>query len=78
METTVIKLLEKITGKLKKTNTDTPFKGAYNIRKDGKSIGRSSSANIIIQSKKDKDGLDRRICSHSRSINARRLYGNRV
>ena len=56
METTVIKLLEKITGKLKKTNTDAPFKGAYNIRKDGKSIGRSSSANIIIQSKKDKDG----------------------
>ena len=58
METTVIKLLEKITGKLKKMNTDAPFKGAYNIRKDGKSIGRSSSANIIIQSKKDKDGLD--------------------
>ena len=31
---------------------------AFNIRKDGKSVERSSSENITIESKKDKDGID--------------------
>lgn len=34
------------------------FKGAYNIREDGQCAGRVSSKNIIIESKKDKPGLD--------------------
>lgn len=34
------------------------FKGAYNIREDGACAGRQSSANIHIESKKDKPGLD--------------------
>lgn len=32
--------------------------GAYNIRSDGKSIARNSSANIDIVTKKDKSGID--------------------
>ncbi|MBR6003669.1 MAG: ABC transporter permease, partial [Lachnospiraceae bacterium] len=32
--------------------------GAYNIRKDGVSIGRASSANIEIVPKTDKSGID--------------------
>ena len=32
--------------------------GAYNIRKDGKLEGRSSSANIVIETKTDKPGID--------------------
>lgn len=36
-------------------------KGAYNIRKNGKLEGRSSSANIVIESKTDKPGIDIRI-----------------
>ena len=32
--------------------------GAYNIRKNGKLEGRSNSANIIIESKEDKPGID--------------------
>ncbi len=32
--------------------------GAYNIRKDGESVGRSSSANIDIIPKKDQPGID--------------------
>jgi len=32
--------------------------GAYNIRKDGASIGRASSANINIVAKEDKSGID--------------------
>ena len=32
--------------------------GAYNIRKNGESLGRSSSANILIESKADKPGID--------------------
>ena len=32
--------------------------GAYNIRVNGKSEARSSSANIDIVSKPDKDGID--------------------
>ncbi len=35
--------------------------GAYNIRKDGQSAGRSSTANIEITSKTDKAGIDIRI-----------------
>ncbi len=36
---------------------DVP-QGAYNIRKNGESMGRSSTENIIIESKKDKPGID--------------------
>lgn len=32
--------------------------GAYNIRSDGKSIGRNSTANIQIETKTDKPGID--------------------
>lgn len=32
--------------------------GAYNIRKNGQSIGRNSSANITIESKEDKPGIN--------------------
>ena len=35
--------------------------GAYNIRKDGQSAGRSSTANIEITNKTDKPGIDIRI-----------------
>ena len=35
--------------------------GAYSIRKNGESLGRSSSANILIESKQDKPGIDIRI-----------------
>lgn len=35
--------------------------GAYNIRKNGKLEGRSSSANIVIETKSDKPGIDIRI-----------------
>ena len=34
------------------------FNGAYNIRQDGGCVGRQSSKNIRIESKKDKPGLD--------------------
>ena len=35
--------------------------GAYNIRKNGQADGRSSTANILIESKTDKPGIDIRI-----------------
>lgn len=35
--------------------------GAYNIRKNGQLEGRASSANIVIESKSDKPGIDIRI-----------------
>ena len=35
--------------------------GAYNIRKNGKLEGRASSANIVIETKTDKPGIDIRI-----------------
>ena len=35
--------------------------GAYNIRSDGKSIARNSSANIDIVTKEDKSGIDIKI-----------------
>ena len=35
--------------------------GAYNIRKNGKLEGRGSSANILIETKQDKPGIDIRI-----------------
>lgn len=35
--------------------------GAYNIRKNGESLGRASSANIQIESKSDKPGIDIRV-----------------
>lgn len=37
---------------------DGEFKGAYNIREDGCSVGRKSSKNIKIESKKDQPGLE--------------------
>lgn len=37
------------------------FKGAYNIREDGACVGRESSANVKIESKEGKPGLDIRI-----------------
>lgn len=37
------------------------FKGAYNIREDGKCVGRQSSKNIIIENKADAPGLVVRI-----------------
>lgn len=36
---------------------DGKFDGAYNIREDGKSVGRQSSGNIKIENKKDGPGL---------------------
>jgi uncharacterized protein len=53
-------VLTAIDQKLLETIADlhgTP-QGAYNIRKDGESISRSSSANVEIVSKKDKPGID--------------------
>ncbi len=35
--------------------------GAYNIRKNGQSLGRSSNANIQIETKADKPGIDIRV-----------------
>ena len=32
--------------------------GAYNIRKNGQAEGRSSTANILIEPKTDKPGID--------------------
>lgn len=49
-----------ITKKLLKivSEWDGSFKGAFNIREDGTCVGRQSSKNIKIESKKDKPGLD--------------------
>lgn len=41
--------------------------GAYNIRKNGKLEGRSNSANIVIESKEDKPGIDIRIADNTRN-----------
>lgn len=49
---TDLKLLREI-AELEKTP-----QGAYNIRKNGNSEGRFSTGNIIIESKKDKSGID--------------------
>ena len=40
--------------------------GAYNIRADGRSIGRNSTAHIIITPKEDKPGIDIRILAGTR------------
>ncbi|WP_373213967.1 SufD family Fe-S cluster assembly protein [Ruminococcus sp. 5_1_39BFAA] len=48
-------LLEKVAGL-----HEVP-EGAYNIRSNGKSVGRSSTANIEITTKEDKNGIDIRI-----------------
>lgn len=37
---------------------DGDFKGAFNIREDGMCAGRQSTENVIIESKKDKPGLE--------------------
>ena len=39
------------------------FKGAFNIREDGECSGRQSSANIKIESKQDKPGIDIHVSS---------------
>ena len=41
--------------------------GAYNIRKDGKLIARSSNSNIEIVTKKDKDGIDIIVKPHTKN-----------
>jgi len=41
--------------------------GAYNIRKNGKLEGRSNSANIIIESKTDKPGIEIHIADNTRN-----------
>ena len=43
---------------LKIINEELNKNGAYNIRKDGKSIDRASTENIKIESKTDKPGID--------------------
>ena len=50
----------KITKKLLEivSEYDNGFKGAFNIREDGKCAGRQSSENIRLESKTDKPGLD--------------------
>ena len=52
--------MNNITEKLLKvlSNYNGSFKGAYNIRENGCSVGRQSSKNIIIDSKTDEPGLD--------------------
>ncbi|MDD6160014.1 MAG: SufD family Fe-S cluster assembly protein [Oscillospiraceae bacterium] len=40
--------------------------GAYNIRKNGKLEGRANSANIVIESKTDKPGIDIRIAPNTK------------
>ena len=49
-------LLKEITGV-----ENGEFSGAYNIRKNGQAESRSSSANILIEPKSDKPGIDIRI-----------------
>lgn len=44
---------------------DGEFKGAYNIREDGGCVGRQSSKNIKIESKKDQPGLEIHILPHT-------------
>ena len=41
--------------------------GAYNIRKNGKLEGRNNSANIVIESKSDKPGIDIHIAPNTRN-----------
>ena len=41
--------------------------GAYNIRKNGKLEGRGNSANIVIESKSDKPGIDIHIAPNTRN-----------
>ena len=45
---------------------ETPL-GAYNIRKDGKLVSRSSSANIEISTKTDKPGIDIKIKANTKN-----------
>lgn len=40
------------------SNVDNMFKGAYNIRQNGKALVRNTTENIDIVSKKDKPGID--------------------
>lgn len=52
MNKTDLKLLREI------ADLEKVPQGAYNIRKDGATDGRSSTENIIIQTKTDKNGID--------------------
>ena len=56
-------MMNEITKKLLSQISDfkTDFKGAFNIREDGLCAGRQSSANIRIETKKDKPGIDIRV-----------------
>ena len=57
--------------------------GAYNIRTNGKSAARNTTANIDIVSKEDKDGIDiiikpgtkKRECTHSGGTQPERTDG---
>ena len=52
MENVDIRLLREI------ADLETTPQGAYNIRKNGQLESRSNSANITIESKSDKPGID--------------------
>lgn len=53
MNPTISQILEKVAG-----ITGNPKKGAYNIRVNGESVGRASTNNVSITSKKDSPGID--------------------
>ena len=52
--------MNRITQKLLEIVSDykNGFKGAYNIREDGKCVGRECSENILIETKADKPGIN--------------------
>ena len=52
MNKTDLKLLKEI------ADLERVPQGAYNIRKDGATDSRSSTENIIIETKTDKNGID--------------------
>ena len=54
-------ITKKLLGEI--TDFKADFKGAFNIREDGGCAGRQSSANIRIESKTDKPGIDIRVLS---------------
>jgi Fe-S cluster assembly scaffold protein SufB len=61
--------MDKITSKMLETVADLHGvpKGAYNIRLNGESAERRSTENIIIQSKKDKPGIDITVKSNTKN-----------
>lgn len=54
------KMLEAVTGE------SFPFRGAYNIREDSGCAGRQNSANVTIDPKTDKPGIDIRVSSKAK------------